>query len=105
MPVFIYDTNGDLTKIYVLAVGEKITIQYESLEDTFIWLYRKTEAKTLRDAISLGWMCEDMSKEDRDRMRLIKKLYSACIDGVIRPKINVFCLYEDIAELLSEKMI
>lgn len=104
MPIFIYDSNENAT-VYILSVAEKVAIKYETLEDMFLWLYKKTEAKNLRDAISLGWMCEDMSKEDIHRLKLVKKLYSACIDGVIRPRINIFCLYEDIAELASEGMI
>jgi len=107
LSLYILDnSNGkDDAIVYILTVGNRISIKYSNLEDLFVWLFKKTHAMTLRDAICLGWMDEQLSNEDKEKLKIVKKLYSACIDGVIKPKINIFCLYEDIAELMADEII
>ncbi|MBE0427206.1 MAG: hypothetical protein IBX72_11265 [Nitrospirae bacterium] len=107
---FIYSENGgknlDNIVVYVIQLfNSRIEIKHDSCEEMFMWLYKKTGSKSFRDALEIAWMSEDLLPEEKGRLKMLKRLYTCCIDGLIKPKVNIFCLYEDIAELMSAGLI
>lgn len=93
-------------KVYMVTMFQStVTIRHDSLEQLFIWLYQKTKAKCYRDAVILIFNVDDLTVQDRERAKLLKKLFTCCVDGLIKPKIDVFSLFEDIASLCEAGII
>jgi hypothetical protein len=94
------DAGGDSIRVYVLSVfHQAVSIRHDSMEELFIWLHKKTNASCFRDAMVIIFNLDNMTDDDMERAKLAKKLYMCCCDGRIKPKVNVFNLYEDIAAL------
>jgi hypothetical protein len=107
---FIYSEDGDSHSskvvVYVIQLfNSTVEIKHDSCEEMFRWLYTKSGANSFRDALEIAWMSEDLLPEEKERLKMLKKLYTCCIDGLIKPKVNIFCLYEDIAELMESRLI
>lgn len=108
---FIYsedDSNkhSDKVVVYVIQLfNSKVEIKHDSCEEMFKWLYKKSGSKSFRDALEIAWMNENLQHGEMEKLKMLKKLYTCCIDGLIKPKVNIFCLYEDIAELIEAEII
>ncbi len=106
---FIYsEDNNKLDKVVVYVIqlfNNKVEIKHDSCEEMFKWLYKKSGAKSFRDALEIAWMSDNLQPDEKESLKMLKKLYTCCIDGLIKPKVNIFCLYEDIVELMQAGVI
>lgn len=110
MTVMLFDENSaagdDGIRVYVLSVfHQPVSIRHDSMEELFTWLHKKTNASCFRDAMVIIYNLDDMTEEDMERAKLAKRLYMCCCDGRIKPNVNVFNLYEDIACLRKWDLI
>lgn len=79
--------------------GRRILVSHEAIEGLLAWLFVRTGCGNLREAIEIAWMNEEIGGEDIERLKKLKKLFVSGIEGRIRAKINLTCLYEDVAAM------
>jgi hypothetical protein len=88
------DTNE--VKVWVFD-NIHYSMSYEEVTDLLVWLYEMTGSPVIDTALYLIWR-KELTDEEKEKVRKIRTLYLAFLDGKIEPIMDISKVYAALVE-------